>query len=47
MKGQDLKELLDVEFTIKNNNVYCSDKNVNSGFINEIEGYIISYCEKK
>lgn len=46
MKGENLNKIFDVEFIIDDNKVYCSDSNVNVGFICDIEGYIISYCEK-
>lgn len=47
MLGTNLNNILEVEFSIKQNEVSCSDKNVKIGFINEIEGYVISYCEMK
>lgn len=46
MLGTNLNHILEVEFRIKNNKVYCSDKNVKAGFIDDIDGYIIAYCEK-
>ena len=46
MLGENLNNILNVEFTINDNIVYCSDKNTKVGFINDIEGYIIAYCEK-
>lgn len=46
MLGTNLNHILEVEFTIKNNKVYCSDKKVKAGFINDIDGYVIAYCEK-
>lgn len=46
MKGANLNEIFSVEFKIENDNVYCSDDNVRVGFINDIKGYIISYCEE-
>ena len=46
--GKRITDLLTVEFIIdENNNITCSDKDITCGTINEIEGYIISYCEKK
>ncbi len=47
MLGTYLNHILDVEFIIDNDKVYCSDNTVQVGFIKDIEGYIISYCEKK
>lgn len=47
MKGENLSRIFEVEFFIKNNNIYCSDNNIIANFINDIDGYIISYCEKK
>ena len=44
MKGTNLNNILDVEFIIDNNTIYCSDNTVEVGFINDIDGYIISYC---
>ena len=46
MLGTNLNHILKVEFTIKNNNIYCNDKKVKMGFIDDIKGYIIAYCEK-
>jgi 4'-phosphopantetheinyl transferase len=46
MKGTNLNNILNVEFIIKDNKIYCSDKSVNVGFINDINGYIIAYCER-
>jgi len=46
MLGTNLNHILEVEFKIENNKVLCSDKNVKVGFINNIDGYIIAYCEK-
>lgn len=46
MLGTNLNHILEVEFTIKNNTVYCNDEKVKVGFINDIKGYIIAYCEK-
>ncbi len=46
MEGKDLKDILNVEFKIQNDKVYCNDKNVKAGLIKEINGYIIAYCEK-
>ena len=47
MKGENLNHILEVEFKIDNNIIYCSDNNIIANFINDIDGYIISYCEKK
>ncbi len=47
MLGTNLNHILEIEFNIKNDKVYCSDKNVKVGFINDVKGYIIAYCEKK
>lgn len=46
MLGTNLNHILKVEFTIKNNNIYCNDEKVKMGFIDDIKGYIIAYCEK-
>ena len=46
MLGTNLNNILKVEFIIKNNKIYCNDKNVKVGFINNTKGYIIAYCEK-
>ena len=46
MLGTNLNHILEVEFKIENNKVWCSDKDVKVGFINDIDGYIIAYCEK-
>ena len=46
MLGKNLNDILSVEFRISKDKVICSDKNVNAGFIKDIDGYIISYCEK-
>lgn len=47
MLGTNLNHIFEVEFIINNNKVYCNDKSVRVGFINDIKGYIIAYCEKK
>ncbi len=47
MKGENLNNILKVEFKIWGNKVYCSDNSVNCGFINDIKGFIIAYCEKR
>ena len=47
MLGTNLNNILNVEFTINNDMVTCNDKSVNVGFINDIDGYVIAYCEKK
>ena len=46
MLGTNLNNILEVEFIIDNDKIYCNDKNVKVGFINDIKGYIIAYCEK-
>ena len=46
MLGTNLNNILKVEFIIKNDKICCNDRNVNVGFINDIKGYIIAYCEK-
>ena len=46
MLGINLNHILEVEFTIKNDKIYCNDKNVKAGLINDINGYVIAYCEK-
>ena len=46
MLGINLNNILEVEFIIENDKIYCNDKNVKVGFINDIKGYIIAYCEK-
>ena len=47
MKGENLSRIFEVEFKIDNNIIYCSDNNIIANFINDIDVYIISYCEKK
>ena len=46
MLGTNLNHILEVEFTIKNDKIYCNDEKVKVGFIDNIKGYIIAYCEK-
>lgn len=46
MLGTNLNHILEVEFIIKKDKIYCNDRNVKVGFINDIKGYIIAYCEK-
>ena len=46
MLGTNLKQILEVEFIINNDKIYCNDKKVKVGFIDNIKGYIIAYCEK-
>jgi len=46
MLGTNLNNILKVEFIIKSDKIYCNDKNVKVGFINDTKGYIIAYCEK-
>ena len=43
--GDNMTKLLDIEFII-DNNITCSDKNIKSYTINDINGYSISICEK-
>ncbi len=43
--GENMTKLLDIEFII-DNNITCSDKNIKSYTINDIEEYSISICEK-
>ena len=47
MNGTSLDDALKTEFIIKNNKVSCSNKNIKSKLLDDIEGYIIAYCEKK
>lgn len=47
MKGTNLNDISNVEFIINNDNITCSDNNVNIGLIKDISDYIISYCEKR
>jgi 4'-phosphopantetheinyl transferase len=47
MLGTNMNDVFQIEFEIINNNVSCSDNNVKVGFIDDIEGYIIAYCERK
>ena len=46
MLGLNLNNILNVEFLIQENKVSCSDQSVKVGFINDVEGYVIAYCEK-
>lgn len=46
MLGTDLNHILEAEFTIKNDKIYCNDEKVKVRFIDDIKGYIIAYCEK-
>ena len=46
MLGTNLNHILEVEFIIKKDRIYCNDYNVKVGFINDINGYVIAYCEK-
>ena len=46
MLGTNLNNILEVEFIIKNDTIYCNDRNVKAGFISDLKGYIIAYCEK-
>jgi 4'-phosphopantetheinyl transferase len=45
--GKNLDKLLDVEFNINKKSIICSDNTINSFFIKDIDGYIISIVEKK
>lgn len=47
MLGTNLNNILDIEFNIINNKVKSNINDINIGVINDIDGYIISYCEKK
>lgn len=47
MLGQDLKNILNIEFKIENKNITCSDKKVKAAFISDVKGYVVAYCEKK
>ena len=47
MLGTNLNHILDVEFTVNNNKITCSDKKVKCQIINLIDGYIIAVCERK
>ena len=47
MIGTNLNEILNVEFNIRNNKIYCSDNTVKCYFINNLDDYVISYVEKK
>ena len=46
MLGENLNNIKNVEFTITKNKIFCSDSNVKLKTINNIDGYIISICEK-
>ena len=46
MLGEDLSNIKNVEFTIKNNNIICSDPMAKFKIINNIYGYIIAICER-
>mgnify|MGYP004500489071 CR=1 FL=1 len=46
MLGTNLNHILEVEFIIEKDKIYCNDRNVKVGFINDIKGYVIAYCEK-
>lgn len=46
MKGNNLNKIKDIEFTFKDNDIICSDKNVSAYFIDDIDGYVIAVCEK-
>ncbi len=47
MQGTNLNHLLDVEFQIKGKEICCSDSSIQCGFIHDIKGYMIAYCQKK
>lgn len=47
MKGSNLNMIKDVEFTINDDIVICSDKNVSAYFINDMHDYVIAICENK
>ncbi len=46
MKGTNLNDILKIEFIITDNKIYCNDKSIKAGFINDVKGYIIAYCER-
>ena len=46
MKGTNLNNIKNVEFTINKNEIICSDKNVKVKIINIINNYIIAICEE-
>ena len=46
MLGTNLEQVLDVEFTIEKDKIYCSDKNIKAGFISDLDGYVIAYVIK-
>jgi len=46
MKGTNLNNIKNIEFTIKNNKIKCSDKTVNLKLIKYIENYVIAICIK-
>ena len=47
MYGNKLNNLKNIEFKMINNHVICNDPNIKIGFINDLNGYIITYCKKK
>lgn len=47
MLGNDLSKLKEVEFTIDNNNIICSDKEIIAYSLDIIDNYIFSICKKK
>lgn len=47
MQGTNLDNLKSVEFTIKDNKIKCSDKNVYMNLKSDIKNYVIAICEKK
>ena len=46
MLGTGIQDFKSIEFTIKNNKVTCSDKNINAYIYYDIDGYDFSICEK-
>lgn len=46
MNGLTMNNALDVEFSITNDEISCSDKTVSAKFIYDLDNYIISYCTK-
>ncbi len=46
MLGDNLNNIKNIEFTINNNTISCSDPKTKFTIINSIDGYIISVCER-
>ncbi len=46
MLGTNLNNIQNIEFTIKNGNITCSDSKTKFQIIKSIKGYIISICER-